>query len=284
MRFEFKTANQHSSWDDILALWREADQIELFDGGWLFDHFYPIVPARDPQGPCLEAWTMLGALAQATTRLRLGTMVTGVHHRHPAVLANMVATVDIISGGRLELGVGAGWNDEESDAYGIELGTLRERFDRFEEALFVLTSLLSHETTDFEGVYYRLRDAHCEPKCIQEPYPPILIGGTGERRTLPMVARYAQRWDGARRARRPSSPISARCWRDIAMRSAATSGRSRRPPTSAWAQARTCAKLLPQRRPTTRSASMSQSSTWIPHWIQRASSSGRRSRPAARHS
>jgi F420-dependent oxidoreductase-like protein len=197
MRFEFKTANQHSAWGDILAVWREADQIELFEAGWLFDHFYPIVPAADPRGPCLEAWTMLSALAQATSRLRLGTMVTGVHHRHPAVLAKMVATVDIISGGRLEVGVGAGWNEEESDAYGIELGGLRERFDRFDEALHVLTSLLSRDATDFEGTYYRLHDAHCEPKCIQTPYPPILIGGTGEKRTLPMVARYAQRWDGA---------------------------------------------------------------------------------------
>jgi F420-dependent oxidoreductase-like protein len=197
MRFEFKTANHHSSWSDILALWREADQIELLECGWLFDHFYPIVPAADPNGPCLEAWTMLAALAQATSRLRLGTMVTGVHHRHPAILAKMVATVDIISGGRLELGVGAGWNDEESDAYGIELGSLRERFDRFDEALRVLTSLLSRDTTDFEGSYYRLRDAHCEPKCIQTPYPPILIGGTGEKRTLRAVAEFAQRWDSA---------------------------------------------------------------------------------------
>jgi F420-dependent oxidoreductase-like protein len=197
MRFEFKTANHHSTWDEILAVWREADEIELFDGGWLFDHFYPIVPAPDPMGPCLEAWTMLAALAQATSRLRLGTMVTGMHHRHPAVLAKMVATVDIISGGRLELGLGAGWNDEESDAYGIELGTMRERFDRFDEALHVLASLLSRPTTDFDGTYYRLRDAHCEPKCIQTPHPPILIGGIGEKRTLPAVARYAQRWDSA---------------------------------------------------------------------------------------
>ncbi|HEY1777640.1 MAG TPA: LLM class F420-dependent oxidoreductase [Solirubrobacteraceae bacterium] len=197
MRFELKTANQHSPWSDILALWRAADEIELFDGGWLFDHFYPIVPAADPMGPCLEAWTMLAALAQATSRLRLGTMVTGVHHRHPAVLAKMVATVDVISGGRLELGLGAGWNDEESGAYGMELGNLSERFDRFDEALHVITSLLSRDTTDFDGTYYQLSDAHCEPKCVQTPYPPILIGGIGEKRTLPAVAQYAQRWDSA---------------------------------------------------------------------------------------
>jgi F420-dependent oxidoreductase-like protein len=196
VRFEFKTANEYSSWAEILAMWREADQIELFDCGWLFDHFYPIHPA-DPQSPCLEAWTMLSALAQATARLRLGTMVTGVHHRHPAVLAKMIATVDIISGGRLEVGLGAGWNEQESEAYGIELGGLRERLDRFDEALEVLTSLLSQQTTDFDGVHYKLRHAHFEPKCVQIPHPPILIGGVGEKRTLRAVARYAQRWDAA---------------------------------------------------------------------------------------
>jgi F420-dependent oxidoreductase-like protein len=196
VRFEFKTANEYSSWAEILAMWREADQIELFACGWLFDHFYPIHPP-DPKSPCLEAWTMLSALAQATDRLRVGTMVTGVHHRHPAVLAKMIATVDIISGGRLEVGLGAGWNEQESGDYGLELGGMRERLDRFDEALSVLTSLLSQETTDFDGAYYTLRDAHCEPKCVQAPHPPILIGGVGEKRTLRAVARYAQRWDSA---------------------------------------------------------------------------------------
>ena len=133
MRFAFKTANQNTTWDDVLAIWREADGIELFESGWNFDHFYPI--QGDSSGPCLEGWMMLGALAQATTRLRLGTLVTGVHYRHPAVLANMVSTLDIISGGRLEVGIGAGWNEEESGAYGIELGTARERSDRFSGAI-----------------------------------------------------------------------------------------------------------------------------------------------------
>jgi F420-dependent oxidoreductase-like protein len=138
---------------------------------------------------------MTTALAQATQRLRLGVLVTGIVYRHPAVLANMVATVDIISGGRLELGLGAGWNEEECQAYGIELGTLTERFDRFDEALEVITSLLSHTASDFDGKYYSLTAARCEPKAIQQPYPPICIGGTGERRTLRSVARYAQHWN-----------------------------------------------------------------------------------------
>ncbi|MGO4647585.1 LLM class F420-dependent oxidoreductase [Nocardia sp. 2YAB30] len=199
MRFDIKTANQSTEWSDILSVWKEADDIEVFEGAWLFDHFYPIwSPSQselDLSGPCLEGWTMLAALAQATKRLRMGTMVTGIHYRHPAVLANMVATTDIISGGRVELGIGAGWNEAESGAYGIELGTLTERFDRFDEACQVLTSLLSQPVTNFDGRYYTITDAHCEPKGPQRPHPPILIGGSGEKRTLPTAARFAQHWN-----------------------------------------------------------------------------------------
>jgi F420-dependent oxidoreductase-like protein len=200
VRFAFKTANQYNAWADVLAVWKEADDIDLFESGWLFDHFYPIWSPQkeaDLTGPCLEGWTMLAALAQATTRLRMGTLVTGIHYRHPAVLAKMVSTIDILSGGRIELGIGAGWNTQESEAYGIELGSLRERFDRFEEACQVIISLLSQETTDFDGAYYQLTDARCEPKGPQRPHPPIVIGGAGERRTLRAVARYAQRWDAS---------------------------------------------------------------------------------------
>ncbi len=143
MRFAFKTSPQNTSWADMLAVWRAADDIEVFESGWTFDHFYPIF--SDSTGPCLEGWTTLTALAQATQRLRVGVLVTGIHYRHPAVLANMAAALDIVSGGRLELGIGAGWNEEESGAYGIELGSIKERFDRFEEACEVLTSLLSNE-------------------------------------------------------------------------------------------------------------------------------------------
>ena len=193
MRFAFKTSQQDTTWADMLAVWKEADGIELFESGWNFDHFYPIF--SDSTGPCLDGWTMLAALAQATTRLRLGTLVTGIHYRHPAILANMVATIDIISGGRLELGIGAGWNEEESGAYGIELGTPRERSDRFEEACQVLVGLLSQETTDFDGKYYQLSGARCEPKGPQRPHPPICIGGNGEKRTLRTTARYAQHWN-----------------------------------------------------------------------------------------
>jgi F420-dependent oxidoreductase-like protein len=193
MRFAFKTAPQNTTWTDMLAVWTEADQIELFESGWIFDHFYPI--HSDSTGPCLEGWMTLAGLAQATRRLRLGTLVTGIHYRHPAVLAKMAATVDIISGGRLELGIGAGWNEEESGAYGIDLGSPRERSDRFEEACQVLVGLLSNETTDFSGKYFQLTGARCEPKGPQAPHPPICIGGSGERRTLRTAARYAQHWN-----------------------------------------------------------------------------------------
>jgi F420-dependent oxidoreductase-like protein len=193
VRFAFKTSTQNTTWDDMLAVWRAADQIDVYESGWTFDHFYPIF--SDPTGPCLEGWTTLTALAQATTRLRLGTLVTGIHHRHPAVLANMAAALDIISGGRLELGIGAGWNEEESGAYGIELGSLTERFDRFDEACQVLIGLLSRETTDFDGRFFRLRGARNEPKGPQRPHPPICIGGNGEKRTLRITAKYADHWN-----------------------------------------------------------------------------------------
>jgi len=187
MRFAIKTAPQHTSWPDMLAVWQAADQIELFESGWTFDHFYPIF--SDSTGPCLEGWTVTTALAQATRRIRVGVLVTGIVYRHPAILANMAAALDVVSNGRLELGLGAGWNEQECEAYGIELGTLTERFDRFDEALEVIVSLLTRPTTDFKGEYFTLADARCEPKAIQRPHPPVCIGGTGERRTLRSVAR-----------------------------------------------------------------------------------------------
>jgi alkanesulfonate monooxygenase SsuD/methylene tetrahydromethanopterin reductase-like flavin-dependent oxidoreductase (luciferase family) len=125
----------------------------------------------------------------------MGTLVTGIHYRHPAVLANMIATLDIISSGRLEVGIGAGWNEEESGAYGIELGTPRERSDRFEEACEVLVGLLSEPAFSFQGDYYQLTDARNEPKGPQRPHPPICVGGSGEKRTLRTAARFAQHWN-----------------------------------------------------------------------------------------
>lgn len=194
MRYAIKTAPQMTTWQAMLEVWRAADDIELFESAWNFDHFEPIL-GKPRNGPCLEGWTTLAALAQATSRIRVGCMVTGMPYRHPAVLANMAATLDHISGGRLELGLGAGWNREEADAYGIELPPLRERFDRFDEGCEVIVSLLSEDRSDYAGDHFTLSGAYCEPKALQTPHPPITIGGDGPTRTLRAVARYAQRWN-----------------------------------------------------------------------------------------
>ena len=179
MRFAVKTAPEKTSWDDLLAVWRAADEIELYESAWSFDHFEPIY--GDRSGPCLEGWTTLAALAQATSRLRVGLMVTGTPYRHPAVLANMAAAVDIVSGGRLELGLGAGWNEKEAGAYGIDLLPIRQRMDRFDEACDVVVGLLTHDRFSYEGEHFTIDGGYCEPKAVQAPHPPICIGGSGEK-------------------------------------------------------------------------------------------------------
>lgn len=193
MRFAIKTRPEHQTWAEMREVWLAADQIEIFESAWNWDHFYPLT--GDLTGPNLEGWTMLAAMAEATSRIRIGCQVTGMIYRHPAVLANMAATVDIISAGRLELGVGAGWNQMECDAYGIDLPPLRERFDRFDEGVEAIVRLLSETTTTFDGRYVSLTDARCEPKPVQRPHPPLVIGGRGKTRTLRTAAQWAQQWN-----------------------------------------------------------------------------------------
>lgn len=193
MRFGVKTRPEHVTWEQMRDLWVAADAIELFESAWNWDHFYPLT--GDLDGPNFEGWTSLAALAQATRRIRVGCQVTGMIYRHPAVLANMAATVDIISGGRLDLGLGAGWNQLECDAYGIALPPLKERFDRFDEGVQIIIGLLTQEHTDFAGRYFTLTRARNEPKPIQRPHPPITIGGRGPKRTLLATARWAQQWN-----------------------------------------------------------------------------------------
>lgn len=193
MKFGIKTRPEHVTWPQMRDLWVAADDIELFESAWNWDHFYPLT--GDLDGPNLEGWTSLAALAQATSRIRIGVQVSAMLYRHPAVLANMAATVDIISEGRLDIGLGAGWNQLECDAYGIELPPLKERFDRFDEGVQVVIGLLTQEHTDFDGTYYALRHARSEPKPVQRPHPPITIGGRGPRRTLLAVAKWAQQWN-----------------------------------------------------------------------------------------
>lgn len=192
-RYALKTPPNHQQWADLLAVWQAADDMDdAFESVWIWDHFYPLAPPFD--GPNLESWTTLSAMAQATKRIRIGAMVNGMHHHHPAVTANMAATLDHISGGRLNLGMGAGWNEMESTAYGLPLGTLRERSDRFEEGMEVIVSLLSNRETTFDGNVFHLENAWCEPKPVQD-HVPIVIGGKGRKRTLRTVARFADQWD-----------------------------------------------------------------------------------------
>jgi F420-dependent oxidoreductase-like protein len=179
----------------MLPIWQAADSLEVFEHAWLFDHFIPIF--GDPDGPCLEGWTLLAALAAQTRRIRIGLMVNGNTYRHPAVLANMGATIDILSNGRLDMGIGAGWNELEHTSYGIELLPPGKRLSQFEEACEVIRLLWTEKYADFEGTYYQLKQASCDPKPIQQPYPPIVIGGSGERRTLRIVAKYADVWNFA---------------------------------------------------------------------------------------
>lgn len=192
MRHAFSTSPQRTTWNWLLEVWQLADQLDVFESGWTFDHLYPLF--GDSTEDCLEGWITLTALLHETERLRGGVLVTGMVYRHPGVLANMASTLDITSGGRLELGIGAGWNEEECTAFGIELGTMKERFDRFEEGLHVLESLFTNELTTFDGEYYRLVDAMNNPKPLQ-PKLPICIGGSGRKRTLPLTARFADHWN-----------------------------------------------------------------------------------------
>jgi alkanesulfonate monooxygenase SsuD/methylene tetrahydromethanopterin reductase-like flavin-dependent oxidoreductase (luciferase family) len=200
--FGIKTPPQHGPWADFLDVWRAADDIDIFESAWTMDHFYPLTPPLD--GTHLESWTVLAALAQATKRLRLGCMVT----------------LDHISGGRFNLGLGAGWFEPESKAYGIPLGTLKQRFDRFDEGLEVITSLLTNEHTNFSGNYYQLTNARCEPKPVQSRIP-IVIGGRGPNRTLPAAARWADMWDIAG----PESPATWKATSDILDQRCAAIGR-----------------------------------------------------------
>jgi F420-dependent oxidoreductase-like protein len=181
-------------WDDIYQTAAHCERTG-WDGVYFADHFMPNGPgpqARD--GDMLECWSVIAALAATVPRVRLAPLVTSVTYRHPAVLANIAAAVDQVSHGRLTLGVGAGWQENEHAAYGLPLGTVRERLDRFEEAVQVLRSLLSQPRSSFAGQYFQLQDAPCQPGPVQDRLP-LLVGGGGERRTLRIAARYADHWN-----------------------------------------------------------------------------------------
>ncbi|HET6953293.1 MAG TPA: TIGR03560 family F420-dependent LLM class oxidoreductase [Acidimicrobiales bacterium] len=176
-------------WSELLAAARHAEATG-WDGVWIADHFMANSP--DP-GPMLEAGSLAGALAAAVDRVRIGTLVYGNTYRHPAVVANMAATVDQVSGGRFVLGVGAGWQVNEHEQYGIPLPPVGERVERFAEAVEVMRRLLDQPSTSFAGNHYRLTGARCDPKPVQQPLP-ILVGASGDR-MLGITARFADEWN-----------------------------------------------------------------------------------------
>lgn len=195
LRFGIKTAPQNTNYADIVRVWREADALPVFEHAWLFDHFAPIF--SDLNGPCYEGFTLLAALAAQTSRIRVGLMVAGNTYRHPAVLAHMGATIDVISNGRFDMGLGAGWNEYEHSSMGLPLYAPGERIRRLGEACEIIKRLYTQHLTDFAGRYYQLKEARCEPKPVQKPYPPFVIGGGGEQLTLRIAAQYADVWNFA---------------------------------------------------------------------------------------
>jgi F420-dependent oxidoreductase-like protein len=194
IRFGIQTPQEGATYDALAAHWREADALG-FDSVWLDDHLYAVVrPAGEPQ---MEAWTLLAALARETRRIEIGILVTCNSYRSPALVAKLAATVDVLSGGRLVHGMGAGWYEREYDGYGYEFPRVGVRLAQLDEALTLQKLLWREERASFSGRYYRLREAWCSPKPVRRPHPPILIGGGGERVLLRLVARHADVWNGA---------------------------------------------------------------------------------------
>lgn len=193
MRHSFKVWAQEIEWKDLRDVWVEADRGGFWDGVWLNDHLLP--PRGDAALPIMDAWTLFGGLAVLTDRIRFGTMVSANTFRHPAVLAKQAVTLDVMSGGRVDVGVGTGWHEGEHRAFGIELPPLRERFDLLDETFAVLDTLMRNEVSDFVGRHRRLTDARFEPKPVQRPRPPFVVGGVGPRRTIPLAAKWADHWN-----------------------------------------------------------------------------------------
>lgn len=191
MRFGVDVAQQRIDWDDLLGRVRLCEDLG-FDGAWGFDHFVPMY--GEGPGNCFEGMTTLAALASATSRIRLGLLVTGVTYRHPSVLAAEAMTIDHASHGRLELAMGAAWYEEEHRQLGIDFPSLTERFDRLDDCLEILTRLFTGEVVDYQGHVYSLDGAQLRPTPVQRPRPPLWIGGSGPKRTLPLVARLADVW------------------------------------------------------------------------------------------
>jgi F420-dependent oxidoreductase-like protein len=177
-------------WSDVLRIAQHTER-SGWEGVWFPDHFMPA--AGEISRPILECWATLAGLAAVIPRVRLGALVCGNAYRHPAVLANTAVATDHVGGGRVVLGLGAGWQDNEHRAYGIDFGSTKQRFDRLEEACQVIRGLRDHDCFTFHGNYYQLEEAWMRPKPVGRL--PLLVGGGGERRTIPIAARYAEEWN-----------------------------------------------------------------------------------------
>jgi F420-dependent oxidoreductase-like protein len=191
MRFGLDVAQQRVSWDELARRVKVAEDLG-FDGAWGFDHFQPMY--GEGPGEAFEGMTTLAALAGVTSTIRLGLLVTGVTYRHPSVFAAQALTVDHASHGRLEIALGAAWFDKEHHELGIPFPSTAQRFDLLEDTLEIITRLFTGEVVDYDGRQVSLHQAQLRPLPVQQPHPPIWIGGTGPRRTLPLVARYADVW------------------------------------------------------------------------------------------
>jgi F420-dependent oxidoreductase-like protein len=186
--------SQHQlDWTELRRRVMWADEAG-FASAWVFDHFTALY--GDPHGPCLEAWTLLAALAEATSNIRLGALVTGVTYRHPSVLAAEIVTVDHVSGGRLNVGLGAAWHEQEHRRLGIDYPPTKERIERLDETVKIVKGLLTSDAFDFDGRHYQLERAYYRPRPVQQPWPEIWIGATGEKVMLPLAARHADVWHG----------------------------------------------------------------------------------------
>lgn len=193
MKFGLDVSQHQLTFDEILNRTELAEDAG-FDGAWVFDHFTALY--GDPGGPCLEAWTLLGALAAHTSRIRLGTLVTGITYRHPSVLTTEIITVDHVSGGRVECGLGAAWNENEHRTLGIPFPSTKERMQRLEDAIEIFRLLTTGERVSYEGRHHSLDQAQYRPVPVQKPHPPIWIGANRPQLGLPLVGRQADVWHG----------------------------------------------------------------------------------------
>ena len=192
IRFSVQTPVESTTYAALARHWQRAEELG-YDAAWLDDHFYGV--ATPPSDDSLECWTLMAALARETSRLRFGTLVICNNYRHPPLLAKMASTLDHVSGGRLEFGIGAGWYEHEYKAYGYDFPPIGTRLAQLEEALQIVKLMWTEERASFAGRHYRVERAWCNPKPVQQPHPPIMIGGGGEKVLLRLVAQYADRWN-----------------------------------------------------------------------------------------